>query len=93
MGVPLDDLVKMSNNVSELITSVEDLLDGIPVVLISDEEAYKLSLGQVIPMNTKYSNGLYLAKSPSEFLELVQVIDNCMHPKKLIRKLGGKDVE
>ena len=93
MGVPLDALQKVSNNINEIVVSVEDLLDGIPVVLISDEEAYNLSLGRSIPVNSKYKNGLYLVKSQNGFLELVEVIDNYMYPKKLIRKLGGKDVE
>lgn len=93
MGVSIDYLQEMRDNINELVISVESLLDGIPVVLISDEEAYNLSLGISIQVHNKYKNNLYLVKAKNGFLELVKVIDNYMYPKKLIRKLGGKDVE
>ena len=96
MGFSLDYLSKKCNTVSELIVSVEDLLDGIPVVPVSDEVAYKLSLGKSTPLiNQVITNNdtLYLVKSPGGFLEIVTICDGYMYPKKLIRKLGGKDVE
>ena len=70
---------------------------------MSDESAYNLSLGksiqvtsQIITNNddviTSNDNKLYLVKSPGGLLELVTIHNNYMYPKKLIRKLGGKDV-
>lgn len=95
-GLPLDDLPKFLHNINELVLSVEGLLDGIPVVLISDEEAYNLSLGRKIPYNSdlfkKNNCSLCLVKSQSGFLELVELHDCYMFPKKLIKSLGGKDV-
>lgn len=96
MGVPLDYLPKMIHTISKVVISVEDLLDDIPVVPISDEVAYNLSLGKSIQINNSVitnNSKLYLVKSPSGFLELVELHDDYMLPKKLIRKLGGKDVE
>ena len=95
MGVPLDELPKIIHTISELVISAEDLLDDIPVVPVSDEVAYNLSLGKSIQTNNSVitNNNLYLVKSPSGFLELIELHDGYMLPKKLIRKLGGKDVE
>ncbi len=62
------------------------------MVLISDKEAHDLSLGKPIPYSDS-SDSLCLVKSQCGFLELVSIYDCHMFPKKLIRKLGGKDVE
>lgn len=91
-GILLDDLHKFIHNISELVISVENLLDDIPVVLISDKEAHDLSLGKPIPYSDS-SDSLCLVKSQCGFLELVSIYDGHMFPKKSIRKLGGKDVE
>ena len=102
-SVTLDYLHENTYNVNEIVTSADDLLDGIPVVNVSDESAYNLSLGksiqitnQIITNNddmiTSNDDELCLVKSPGGFLELVTIHDNYMHPKKLIRNLGGKDV-
>lgn len=102
-SITLDYLYKNTYNISELVASADDLLDGIPVVTVSDEVAYNLSLGKSIKVTNQIiitnnnvvlssNNELYLAKSPCGFLELVTINDNYMFPKKLIRKLGGKDV-
>ena len=97
VGIPLDYLPNIVHNVSKIVISAEDLLDGIPVVHVSDEVAYNLSLGKSIPVDDQSvinnNDLLYLVKSPDGFLELVTLHDGYMHPKKLIRKLGGKDVD
>lgn len=97
MGFSLDSLQKNVHNINEMVVSVEDLLDDIPVVHISDSIAYSLSLGKSISIhNLVFTNNdceLYLVKSPSGFLELVELCEDCFFPRKLIRKLGGKDVD
>ncbi len=97
VGIPLDYLPNIVHNVSKIVISAEDLLDGIPVVHVSDEVAYNLSLGKSIPVDDQSvinnNDLLYLVKSPGGFLELVTLRSVYMYPKKLIRKLGGKDVD
>lgn len=102
-SITLDYLRENVHNISELVASAEDLLDDIPVVTVSDEIAYNLSLGksiqvtnQIITNNnditTSNNIDLCLVKSQGGFLELVTIYNNYMYPKKLIRNLGGKDV-
>lgn len=97
MGFSLDMLQKNVHNINEMVVSVEDLLDDIHVVHISDNIAYSLNLGKSISIHNLVfeSNNcrLYLVKSPSGFLEVVELCNGYIVPKKLIRKLGGKDVD
>lgn len=97
IGLPLDKLPGMIHNVNEVITSVEDLLDDIPVVQISDSTTCDLNLGKSIPVhNLGFTNNgcsLYLVKSQNGFLEIVELRNGYLFPRKLIRRLGGKDVD
>lgn len=87
MGVHLDSLPDIIHNINEIVISAEDLLDGIPVVHMSDEVAYNLSLGKSIPVDNQViinnNDLLYLVKSQGGFLELVTLLDGYMYPKEI----------
>ena len=91
-GISLDFIRDSKNNVSEVVSnnevwlSVEDVLDDIPVVEVTDKEATDLRMGRKI--NRCGDGELYLVKASNGFINLSRCIDGCLQPEKLIRDIG-----
>ncbi len=91
-GISLDFIRDNKNNIDEVVSnnnfwlSVENVLDDIPVVDITDKKATDLRMGRKINWNR--NNGLYLIKASNGFINLSRCVDGCLQPEKLIRDIG-----
>ncbi len=91
-GMPLDFISDNKNNIDEVVSnnevwlSVENVLDDIPVIEVTDEEATNLRLGRSINLCGK--DGLYLVKSSNGFVNLSRGVDGCLQPERLIKDVG-----
>ena len=87
--VSIDQVKKNSDNISEVIVSVEDLLDDIPVVFIPDNIAYDLRLGRKVSyplcQEKLCKPSVCLVKSLNGFMELVNIVGNYLQPIRLIQ--------
>lgn len=84
-GISLDELEKNSDNLDGVLIPIEDVLDDIPVILVSCQDAENLVLGRSVTSDYVGHNGQYLASAENGFLELVEFSDGVMYPKKLFR--------
>lgn len=91
-GITLDLLEKNSENIGKVVYPVEDLLDDIPVVLISDVDACNLRFGRSIKLNfnTTKDSIFIFAKSPKGYASILQCLGSYWQPKKLIRDFQGE---
>ncbi|MBQ8651445.1 MAG: tRNA pseudouridine(55) synthase TruB [Alphaproteobacteria bacterium] len=85
-AIPLDSLRDFQDNLDSVLIPLEDVLDDIPVIFISCQNAEDLSFGRDIRVSDKFVDGLYLAKSDSGFLCIGYVETFVFSPKRLLRK-------
>ncbi len=90
-GVSLDFIRNCRKNISEVVNcsawlSVDDILDDIPVVHVSDSEAVDLRLGKKVRCITHA--GTCLVKASNGLVNLSECISNYLQPKKLIVDIG-----
>ena len=91
-SVSLDFIRSCRKNISEVVNcnawlSVDDILDDIPVVHISDSEAVDLRLGKKV--RCVAHAGTCLVKASNGFVNLSECIGNYLQPKKLIIDIGA----
>ena len=84
-SISLDELEEKRNNIGSVLIPLENVLDDIPVILISCQDAQDLLLGRQISTDFVGENGKYLASSEYGFLEIVDFSDGIISPKKLLR--------
>ena len=84
-GITIDKLDKIQDNISDILITLENVLDDIPVILISCQDAENLIVGRCIHFSIDIENGIYLAKADNGFLEIIELLDGVIHPKKLLR--------
>ena len=84
-SIALDELEKRGDNVKDILIPLENVLDDIPVILLSGQDAENLIQGKQIPNSSDVEDGRYLAKSENGFLEMVEVSGELIVPKKLLR--------
>ena len=84
-SISLDELEEKRNNIGSVLIPLENVLDDIPVILISCQDAQDLLLGRQISTDFVGENGKYLASSENGFLEIVDFSDGIISPKKLLR--------
>ena len=89
-GLSLDAVFKNLDNISEAIVSVEDLLDDIPVVHISDSVVCDLKLGRKVKVELEFVNAsICLVKSDNGFMALGERFGSYLQPRKLVQDFGG----
>lgn len=83
-SISLDELEKRRDNISGILVSPENVLDDIPVILISIQDTEDLLHGRSIEM-ARCPDGVFLASSEGGFLEIVESSGGFIKPKKLLR--------
>ncbi len=84
-SITLENLEKLEDNLDGVLISLENVLDDIPVIPVSYQDAENLILGRHVPLAFAKENGQYLASSDNGFLEIVNFSDGVLIPKKLLR--------
>ncbi len=84
-SVSLEDFEKIADNLSSVLISLENVLDDIPVIPVSCQDAESLMQGRCISTTFIGENGRYLASAENGFLEVVDFSDGVLSPKKLLR--------
>ncbi|MDR3031315.1 MAG: tRNA pseudouridine(55) synthase TruB [Holosporales bacterium] len=94
-AISVDDLNKNCDNIEDVMIPLENVLDDIPVILVSCHDAFSFSQGRCIKrQDFNISPGECLASSEDGFLGIVLVSDRDVCPKKIF-KIGkeNKDVD
>ena len=84
-SISLDELEAKRDNVIDILIPPENVLDDIPVILVSCQDAENLLLGRCVPTQFVGNAGRYLATAENGFLEIVDFSDGIVSPKKLLR--------
>lgn len=84
-AISLDALREKQDNIDSVLVSLENVLDDIPVILISCQDAENLLFGRCITTDFSGENGEYLASAKDGFLEIVDFSNGIISPKKLLR--------
>lgn len=95
-SITLENLEKLEDNLDSVLISLENVLDDIPVIHVSCQDAENLILGRPVPLTFAKENGQYIASSDNGFLEIVNFSDSILSPKKLLRSFyrkGEEDVD
>jgi tRNA pseudouridine55 synthase len=94
-SISLDELRKKSDTIESVLVPLENVLDGIPVILLSHQNAKDLAFGKVITVKDIGNNGdIYMAKSDDGFLGIVEYIDEtAIKLKRLLKpqQIEGKE--
>lgn len=90
-GVSLDFIHNYGNNINEVVNcgawlSVDDILDDIPVIHVSDSESVDLRSGRKVGYIAH--SGLFLVKAANGFVNLSECNGDYLQPKKLIMDIG-----
>ena len=83
-GITIDKLDEIQDNINDVLITLENVLDDIPVILISCQDAENLIAGRCVYFSLDIENGTYLAKADNGFLEIVEFLGGVIHPKKLL---------
>ena len=84
-SISLENLKKIMDNLDSVLISLENVLDDIPVIPVSCQDAENLMLGRCVSTAFVGKNGQYLASSVNGFLEVVEFSDGVIYPKRLLR--------
>ncbi len=84
-SITLENLVEIKDNLSSVLISLENVLDDIPVIPVSCQDAENLMLGRCIYTAFVGETGQYLASAANGFLEVVEFSGGKISPKKLLR--------
>jgi tRNA pseudouridine55 synthase len=84
-AIPLDEILKKADTIKSVLIPLENVLDGIPVVLLSCQDAENLSLGRKIATELQLDTGTYIAKADGGFLAIVEHDGGVISPKRLIK--------
>ena len=84
-SITLENLVKIKDNLNSILIPLENVLDDIPVIPVSCQDAENLMLGRCVSTAFVGKNGQYLASSVNGFLEVVEFSDGVIYPKRLLR--------
>ena len=91
-SISLDALQERRNNLDGVLISLEDVLDDIPVISVSCQDAEDLLFGRCVKVDFSGNYGIYLASAEGGFLEIVDYkksVTNSggiINPRKLLRK-------
>lgn len=83
-SISIDKLEEKKDNIESILIPLEDVLDDIPVILISCQDAENLRFGREIANDSDFSDGEYLAKSDDGFLGIVDFENGIIKPKRLL---------
>jgi tRNA pseudouridine55 synthase len=83
-AISLDELKEKKDNIESILIPLENVLDDIPVILISCQDAEDLKHGRTIHRNLLI-DGDYLAKSDDGFLGIVTHKDGVVSPTRLFK--------
>ncbi|MDR0695316.1 MAG: tRNA pseudouridine(55) synthase TruB [Holosporales bacterium] len=84
-AISLDKLREKADSVGSVLIPLENVLDGIPVVLLSCQNAENLAFGRTVTVDLNLQNGTYIAKADCGFLGIVEYGDGVIRPKRLIK--------
>jgi tRNA pseudouridine55 synthase len=84
-AISLDELNEKADTNDDILIPLENVLDDIPVILLSCQDAKELVMGRVVPKNLNGETGIYLAKTTDGFLEIVEYKDGNIKPKRLLK--------
>ena len=84
-SITLENLEKFEDNLDSVLIPLENVLDDIPVIPVSCQDAENLMLGRCIPTAFVGADGQYMASADNGFLEIVKFSDGVINPKKLLR--------
>ena len=84
-SITLENLEKMEDNLDSVLIPLENVLDDIPVIPVSCQDAGNLMLGRCISTAFVGESGQYLASADNGFLEIVEFSDGVVYPKKLLK--------
>ena len=84
-AISLDELRKRQDNIESVLIPLENVLDDIPVILVSCQDAENLLFGRCITTDFSGKSGEYLASTKEGFLEIVDFSNGIISPKKLLR--------
>ena len=84
-SITLENLVKIKDNLNSILIPLENVLDDIPVIPVSCQDAENLMLGRCVSTAFVGKNVQYLASSVNGFLEVVEFSDGVIYPKRLLR--------
>lgn len=84
-SIPLESIRKIEDNLDSVLIPLENVLDDIPVIPVSCQDAENLVLGRRVAVTFVGESGQYLASADNGFLEVVDFSDRILSPKKLLR--------
>ena len=84
-SITLENLEKIEDNLNSVLIPLENVLDDIPVIPVSCQDAGNLMLGRCILTAFVGESGQYLASADNGFLEIIEFSDGMVYPKKLLK--------
>jgi tRNA pseudouridine55 synthase len=84
-AIPLDELMQKTDNIGSVLIPLEDVLDDIPVVLLSCQDAENLAFGRAIATDYDLEKGTLIAKTDYGFLAVVEYDDGELRPKRIVK--------
>ena len=84
-SISLENLEKIVDNLDSVLIPLENVLDDIPVIPVSCQDAENLVMGRCVSTAFVGASGQYLASAENGFLEIVKFSDGVVYPKKLLK--------
>lgn len=89
-SITLDKLDEKKDNLNSVLIPLENVLDDIPVIFLTCQEALDLSFGKSVMVTSPKDDGRYLvSNSEIGFLAIADLIGEVIYPKRLLRSLKG----
>ena len=89
-SISLENLEKIVDNLDSVLIPLENVLDDIPVIPVSCQDAENLMLGRCVSTAFVGESGQYLASAENGFLEIVEFSGSFVYPKKLLKSFLRK---
>lgn len=86
-SISLDVLEKNRNNLGDVLIPLENVLDDIPVILVSCQDAMDLSLGRCIKTHDERVCSGCIVKSPDGFIAVAEMARGIISPRRIIRNI------
>ncbi len=84
-SISLENLEKIMDNLDSVLIPLENVLDDIPVIPVSCQDAENLMLGRCVSTAFVGESGQYLTSAENGFLEIVEFSGGVVYPKKLLK--------